>query len=198
MCLLAAPMFAAGDGAMNDTERAFLLEQMQKSKKDFLSSLQGITEAQWRYKPAPNVWSVAECAEHIVVSEDFLFNVATKQVMQSPAVDRPETSNPEQDRKLTVMIADRSHKATAPEPLVPSGKINSPADAIREFTAKRDRNMEYVKSSKDELRVHMTKGPVGNMDAYQFLVLMAVHTSRHTAQIREVQANAEYPKTSAE
>jgi hypothetical protein len=198
VCLLAAPMFAASDGAINDTERAFLLDQMQKSKKDFLSSLQGMTDAQWRYKPAPNVWSVAECAEHIVLSEDFLFNTATKQVMQSPAVDRPETSNPEQDRKLAGMVADRSHKATAPEPLVPSGKINSPADAIREFTAKRDRNMEYVKTTKDDLRIHATKGPIGTMDAYQFLVLMAVHTSRHTAQIREVQANAEYPKTSAE
>jgi hypothetical protein len=31
------------------------------------------------------------------------------------------------------------------------------------------------------------------MDAYQYLVLMATHTARHTAQIKEVQANANYP-----
>jgi hypothetical protein len=31
------------------------------------------------------------------------------------------------------------------------------------------------------------------MDAYQFLVLMATHTARHTEQIKEVQANANYP-----
>jgi DinB superfamily len=197
ICLLAAPMFAADAGTLTDGERAFLLEQLQKSRKDFLSSIQGMSDAQWRYKPAPNVWSVAECAEHIVISEDFLFNTA-KQILQTPAVDRPESSNAEQDKKLAVMVADRSHKATAPEPLVPSGKINSPADAIREFTAKRDRNIEYVKSTQDDLRVHATKGPLGTMDSYQFLVLMAVHTGRHTAQIREVQGNAEYPKGSAE
>jgi hypothetical protein len=32
------------------------------------------------------------------------------------------------------------------------------------------------------------------MDAYQFLLLLASHSARHTAQIREVQGNAGYPK----
>ena len=52
ICLLAAPMFAADAGTLNDGERAFLLEQLQKSKKDFISSLAGISDAQWRFKPA--------------------------------------------------------------------------------------------------------------------------------------------------
>jgi len=32
------------------------------------------------------------------------------------------------------------------------------------------------------------------MDAYQFLLLLSSHSARHTAQIREVEANPEYPK----
>jgi hypothetical protein len=31
------------------------------------------------------------------------------------------------------------------------------------------------------------------MDSYQAIILMATHTARHTAQIKEVQANANYP-----
>ena len=193
LCILALPAFAAGAGTMNDAERAFLIEQLELSKKNMLASISGLTDAQWRFKPAPNVWSVAECAEHIILSEDFLFNT-TQQILKSPAVERPEASNPEQDRKLAGMVQDRSHKATAPEPITPSGKINSPADAIREFTQKRDRTIAYVKSTDDDLRIHVTKGPTGNMDAYQFLVLLAAHAGRHTAQIQEVQANAGYPK----
>src|ERR1700748_1621036 len=39
LCVLAvAPILAEG-GAMNDAERAFLIEQLEKSKKDFLSSI---------------------------------------------------------------------------------------------------------------------------------------------------------------
>ena len=90
--LSVAPVMAADGGTLNDAERAFLIEQMEISKKAFLASIAGISEAQWTFKPAPNVWSVQECAEHIVLSETFLFDT-TQQMLQSPAVARPEKSN---------------------------------------------------------------------------------------------------------
>jgi hypothetical protein len=197
-CILAvAPIMAAENGAMNPAERAFLIEQMEKSKKDFLSSLDGVTAAQWTFKPAPEVWSVAECAEHIILSEDFLRGYA-QQNLKTPAVDRPATSTSEMDQKIVGMVGDRSHKGKAPEPIVPSGKFATPADAAKEFIARRDKSLEYARTTTDDLRAHVAKGPVGPMDSYQLLLLMAAHTGRHTAQIREVQANADYPKTTAQ
>ena len=190
--LAAVPAMAADGGAMNNAERAFLIDQMEASKKAFLSSISGLSEAQWKFKPSPTVWSVAECAEHIVLSEDFIFQGAMG-VLKTPVVARPDKSNGEFDKMLAAGVQDRSHKATAPEPLVPSGKINSPEDAARLFTEKRDRNEAYVKTTTDDLRIHVGPGPAGPMDAYQFLILMATHTARHTAQIKEVQANANYP-----
>ena len=85
------------------------------------------------------------------------------------------------------------------EPITPSGgKFATPEDAAREFTERRDKSIAYAKSTTDDLRIHMTKnGPVGPMDAYQLLLLMASHAGRHTAQIREVEANASYPKSTA-
>jgi uncharacterized damage-inducible protein DinB len=195
LCILAAPVFAATGGTMTDAERAFLIEQLEKSKKDMLASISGLTAAQWTFKPAPNVWSVAECAEHIILAEDFIFN-ASQGVLKSPAVERLESSNADQDRKLVGMIEDRSHKATAPEPIVPSGKFATPADAAREFTARRDRSLAYARTTQDELRIHVADGPTGKMDSYQFLLLMAVHAGRHTAQIKEVESNANFPKAS--
>ena len=190
--LSAVPAMAADGGTLSDSERAFLIEQMEMSKKAFLASISGLSDAQWKFKPAPNVWSVAECAEHIVLSETFIFNGA-QQVLKTPAVARPEKSNTEFDHQLAMGVQDRSHKATAPEPLTPSGKINSPADAAKAFTEKRDQNEKYVETTSDDLRTHVGPGPAGPMDAYQFLVLMATHTARHTAQIKEVQANPNYP-----
>ncbi len=198
LCILAvAPILAAENGAMNDAERAFLIEQLEKSKKDFLASIDGLTETQWTFKPAPDVWSVAECSEHIILAEDFIRGSA-QAMLKSPAVERPETSNSEQDQKIVGMVEDRSHKAKAPGPIVPSGKFATPADAAKEFTARRDKSLDYARTTTDELRVHVTKGPVGTMDAYQLLLLMASHTGRHTEQIREVEANPEYPKASAQ
>lgn len=192
--LSVVPAMAADGGTLNDSERAFLIEQMEISKKAFLASIAGISEAQWTFKPAPNVWSVQECAEHIVLSETFLFDT-TQQMLKAPAVARPERSSAQFDRQLAIGVQDRSHKATAPAPIDPAGRASTltPAGAVKQFTAKRDENEAYVKTTNDDLRVHVANGPAGPMDAYQFLVLMATHTARHTEQIKEVQANANYP-----
>ena len=196
--LLVAPflMAAADGGAMNDAERAYLIDQLEQSKRAMLASIDGLSEAQWKFKPAPNVWSVQECAEHIILAEDYIFNGA-QSVLKTPAVPRPERSNAEVDHRLVAGVQDRSNKLTAPEPLRPAAKFAAPADAAREFIARRDKTIAYVKTTQDDLRIHVGPGPAGPMDAYQFLLLLASHSARHTAQILEVEANSSYPKSAA-
>jgi hypothetical protein len=189
---VAAPALAA-EGSLSPAERAYLIEQLESSKKAMLASIQGVSPAQWSFKPAPTVWSVKECAEHIILAEDFLFGTV-QQILKSPAVPRPEKSNEQVDHVLVDRVQDRSQKATAPEPIVPSGKFATPEDAAREFTARRDKTIAYAKTTDDPLRVHVAPGPAGPMDAYQFLLLLASHSARHTAQIREVEGNSAYPK----
>ena len=194
-----APVFAQDkpSGKLTDTERAYLVEQLELSRKNFLASISGLSDAQWRFKPAPTVWSVAECAEHIVLAEEFLFN-ASQQILQAPVADRLANATSQGDHALVAAILDRSHKATAPEPITPAGgKFATPAEAAKEFNARRDKTIAYVKSTQDELRVHNAPGPLGPMDSYQFLLLLASHSGRHTLQIREVEGNPNYPKTSA-
>ncbi len=197
LCASAA-LAAAGDGAMTPAERFYLLDQLELSKKNLLASIDGLTEAQWKFKPAANVWSVEECAEHLILAEEFIFNEAMR-VLKTPAVPRPVNSNAEFDRQFAAGVQDRSHKLTAPEPITPSGtKYATPADAAREFTARRDKTIAYVKSTENELRGHVGPGPAGQMDAYQFILLIAAHSGRHTQQIQEVRANPGYPKAAAE
>ena len=196
-CLLAAPAFAQTGGKLNDAERTYLIEQLQLSKKNFLASISGLTDAQWRFKPAPAVWSVAECAEHLVLAEDFLFT-SMQQILKSAATERLPSSNAQTDRALVAGVLDRSQKATAPEPITPAGgKYATPADASREFTTRRDKTIAYVKATQDDLRIHSAPGPLGPMDAYQFLLLVASHAGRHTLQIKEVEGNPAYPKMTA-
>jgi hypothetical protein len=189
------PMFAASNGTLTDQERSYLIEQLELTKKNMLASIAGLTQAQWEFKPGPAVWSVKECAEHIVLAEDYIF-AGSQQVLTSPAVDRPANSNAQFDHMLVMGVEDRSKKATAPEPIVPSGKFATPKDAAQAFIERRDHSIEYVKTTQDELRIHVADGPAGKMDAYQFLLLMSSHSARHTLQIKEVQANPGYPKAS--
>ena len=192
----AAVLMAADDGHMSDAERAFLVDQLEMTKKNVLESIAGLTPAQWTFKAAPDKWSVQQCAEHIVLAEGYIFEGAQK-ALSSPAVPRPEKSNAEVDRMLVAGVTDRSHKLQAPEPLVPSGKFATPEDAAKAFAAARDKNIAYAKTTDAELRAHVAPGPMGPIDAYQFLLLMSSHSARHTLQIREVEADPNFPKTTA-
>jgi hypothetical protein len=80
---------------------------------------------------------------------------------------------------------------------VPSGKFATPEEAAKPFTEARDKSIAYVKTTDAGLRVHVGPGPVGPIDGYRILLLMASHSARHTLQIREVVADPNYPKASA-
>jgi uncharacterized damage-inducible protein DinB len=195
LALLTGPVFAA-EGGMTEAERAYLLKELKSSEKGMLASIDGLSPAQWTFKPAPAVWSVQECAEHIILAEEFIFSGSQK-MLASPEAARLATANREGDAKIVAMIEDRSAKAKAPEAIVPSGKFPTPASAAEEFEKRRQKTIEYVTNTQDPLRVHSGQGPIGPMDSYQLLLLLAAHSARHTAQIREVEGNASYPKASA-
>jgi len=180
-------------GTLTPEERAALVDQLVKSKQGFIDSIRGLNEGQWRFKPNPFKWSVAECADHIILSEDLLFGVS-QQMLKSPAQPRATVTGQPPDEALLMRVADRSQKILNPDALAPKGKFKTPEEAIAEFTARRDRHIEYAKATTDDLRAHFSPGPGGTkLDAYQYLLLMAAHSARHTAQIKEVEANPKYP-----
>jgi hypothetical protein len=52
--------------------------------------------------------------------------------------------------------------------------------------------LHYAKSTNDDLRGHHVDRE--NCDAYQWLLLISTHAQRHILQIREIKANAKFPK----
>jgi len=181
------------DGQLTATERADLVSDLEVTKDAFLSSIRGLTPAQWTFKSAPDRWSIEECAEHIILAEDALF-ADVQRMLTTPAVARLGTSSAAHDRALVAEVLDRSVKATAPAAITPRGQFATPELAAAEFLKRRDRTIAFAKSTQDALRVHVGDGPTGGTDdAYQVLLILSAHSSRHTMQIREVQASAGYP-----
>jgi hypothetical protein len=186
-----APLYA---GSLTQNERDRALSELYASRKEFLDSISGLTESQWNFKPAPNVWSVAECAEHIAVTEDF-FAALVPKLMQTPAQPEKRSQTSGKDEMLLVSSRDRSQKFQAPEMLVPKRRWPARAALIDHFRQSRDRMLDYVRTTDDDLRNHFSKHPVFKVvDAYQFILIMAGHSERHTAQLNEVKQNPNYPK----
>ncbi len=180
---------------LSEQERKFALENLENSRKKFLNSISGLSEAQWKYKPAPDRWSIAECAEHIALTEQTIFQLVTEKIMKSDAVARPTPPSPEADGAIVSAVKNRTTKATAPEFLRPSGRYPTREALISDFNTSRDRTIAYVQKTQEDLRGHLSEHPLlKQLDAYQWILLLSAHSERHTAQIEEVKASPGFPK----
>ena len=194
-CLSLSSAFAqTAPTTLTPQEREQALKLFQASRDNFLKSISGLSEKQWTFKPAPDRWSVAEVAEHITISETTIFGLVQK-TMQSPADPAKREQVKGKDQLILERVPDRSHKAQAPEMLRPTGRWATEADLVKAFEDARKANMNYVRTTNDDLRDHFFDHPVfGPMDGYQWLLLIATHSARHTAQIEEVKADPNFPK----
>jgi hypothetical protein len=187
----ASPWLAAQDASAEDLKRAS--DHLKKTRDAFIASTKGLSEKQLNFKPAPTRWSVAECAEHITAAEDFLFGMIKKDVMAAPP--RTETVNAKEiDDFVLNAIADRSKKAQAPEPLMPTKRYGSMEETMKHFRQSRAATIKFLTDTKG-LRGHAADAPIGKkLDAYQWLLFISAHAERHTKQINEVKADPNFPK----
>ena len=188
--LVTLPIGAAAQ--LTQQDRDTLVQDLERSRKIFLDAIADVkTEAQWNYKPAPDRWSVAECAAHIIAAEQyFRDNIATAMKSPGTKIDNQAAG----DAMIAKMVRDRSQRFTAPAQLEPTGKVVPKAQAIKDFEATRAKSLDYVRTTKDALRNHATGTAPQQTTAYQLVLMMSGHTERHTAQLLEVKATPGYPK----
>jgi hypothetical protein len=175
-------------------DKTLLITELQQSRDNLLKDIQGLTDAQLEYKPAADRWSVIECVEHITLIEKAI-SEGEQHLMQQPANPEKRKEIKTTDEQIIKNVEDRSHKVKAPEFGVPKHSYSSNAEAIKNFTDQRNKLIEYVTNTNDDMRNHVMDHPVlGPIDAYQLLLLDAAHTTRHTKQLEEVKADPGFPK----
>ncbi|MCU1238768.1 MAG: hypothetical protein JWP63_6735 [Candidatus Solibacter sp.] len=195
MALLAAglPLWAA-DAQMTAAERAKAVKYLADSHAEFLAAIDGVSDAQWKWKPAPERWSVGECAEHIVKAEAGMWE-KIQGALASPVNANWETATKGKTEIIEMVMAPRLGKATAPEPLVPTGEMTK-ADVKARFEKQRAVLEKFAKETDAGLKEHTAEHPFpmfNPLNAYQWMIYAPLHTMRHDKQIAEVKATAGYP-----
>ena len=180
---------------LSPEEREVALKSLQATHDAFLKSIEGLSEKQWRFKPAPDRWSVAEVSEHITIAESSIFGLVQSKFMTSPADSAKRAEVAGKDEIVLMKVPDRSHKVQAPEFLKPTSRWATEAELIKAFEDSRQVTMDYIRTTNDDLRDHFGPHPVlGMLDAYQWILLISAHCERHTRQIEEVKADPNFPK----
>src|SRR6266436_249278 len=121
---LMAGAAAASAQEVTQAEKDKALQYLETTK-NVVEATKGLSEAQWNFKAGPDRWSVAQVVEHIAASEDFIRGMLVEKVMTAPAGEAGRDMK-KTDEGVLAMVPDRTHKAQAPEPLVPTNRFGSP------------------------------------------------------------------------
>ncbi len=178
--------------SLTQADRDKGVQYLEQTRDGVVDAVKGLSDAQFKFKAAPDRWSVAETLEHITMAEDYIFGHVTNDVMKGPA-GPPDRDTAKLDAMVLAMIPDRSHKRQAPPELVPTGK-GTPQETLQHFLDSRAKTIAYMKTTPD-LREHVADSPLGvQLDAYEWILFIGAHSARHTKQILEVKDDPKFPK----
>lgn len=182
-------------GGLTPEERQAAVKYLEDTRQKVLDSLKGLSDEQWKFKPSPERWSAAEVGEHIAISEETLLGLVTDRVMKTQATPEKKEAAKGKDDLVRNSVTNRSVKVQAPEMLRPANRFKTREEMINAFNASRDKTIEYVKTTQEDLRSHFMPHPVfKDLDGYQWLLLLSGHSERHSLQIVEVKADPNFPK----
>lgn len=178
---------------LSDEERKMGIDHLEKTHELVVNAVSNLNDEQLNFKPTPESWSIAECMEHIAISENMIGGML-QGALQTPANAAMRDSVTMPDQQLIGMISSRDQKVKTSEPFEPSGKYGTHKETVDAFVAKRKEHIEYLKTTQDDLRNHYGQLPFATIDGLQILLFMSGHTERHVKQMDEVMADANFPK----
>lgn len=178
---------------LTDAERKYASNLLQETRDNLVKKAKDLTSEQLNFRPDPGSWSVAECVEHIAISENNIFGFA-QMALKEPADPSKRSEVKMTDDAIVEMIADRTDKVKTRPEFEPTGKFGSFETSLKEFLTKRESNINFIKSTSDDLRNHYNDFPFGKIDTYQTILFMAAHSKRHIQQIEEIISNPKFPK----
>lgn len=191
--LLMVTSAALQHSSITEAERKYLLDFMMKTKERLLKDVKGLTPAQLNFKPDSSRWSVAECVEHITITENSNMNRVTEGLKtDADASKRSQITMKDED--ILKRYSDRSNKRKTGEALEPKSRFGSHEGALKEFMEKRDVNIDFVKTTKEDLRNRTTTYSFGTIDLYQCILALTAHSERHILQLEEVMTHPRFPK----
>ncbi|HEV3220824.1 MAG TPA: DinB family protein [Candidatus Acidoferrales bacterium] len=179
--------------SISPSERDRVVKDLTDSRERLLRATRGFSPEQLDYKPAAAHWSIAENLEHLIIVEGILLQRIAN-ISQGAADSFNPSGWQGRDDEVVALVLNRSNRFRGPAAADPTGRWRH-EELLREFEAARKRTREFVASTNADLRRASFRHPIfGELDFYQWLLILSAHSDRHRAQIEEVAAGVGFPK----
>jgi hypothetical protein len=174
---------------MKAGDRQRLLAHLEMTESWLVSEIDGLSPAQLKFRMTPDSWSIMDVVEHLAVAEPQYWQQLQDSLKAPAGTVKPEAT----DAGILWYGIDRTNRQRTGEARVPKGRYETVQASLADFRKLRGTLREFAKATEEDLRGRMLKD--GNMDVYQWYLMISTHSQRHILQIREIKAHAGYPKT---
>jgi hypothetical protein len=207
---------------VSDADRAYLVSHLEMTREFVRDATRDLTKQQWLFKTDERRWSTAQCIDHLARTEAYVLALVRDRMLHSDApltgafpstaqlrakiAESPRRMSSVDDAIVLRWMTDRTSALATPiaerppiEEVAPRASFDDPRTALSEFLKARAATIEFVQTTRDDLRGHYTLSPMAGFpearftDAYQWLLRMSAHTERHLMQVQEVRRSREYP-----
>ena len=177
----------AGD-AMKAEDRQRLIAHFEMTESWLLSELDALSPAQLKFRMTPESWTIMDVVEHLAIAEP-QYLAAGAGLVEATAHDDQDGD----DRRRHPLVRDRSDEPGADRRGARSqGRWDNIRESLGEFRKLRATMLQTARTTQDDLRSRRLVG--GNMDVYQWFLMISTHSQRHILQIREIKAHSGYPR----
>jgi uncharacterized damage-inducible protein DinB len=171
-----------------------IVETLARTRDAFVAATDALSDAQYRFTPAPEAWSIGQIVEHVALVELRMLDVIGK----LPQADAPSAAKTRGDARFARLDATvptrQQRRIVAPEVLVPKGTWASPALSLAAFVDARSRTIAAAMAVTPEALEHVLPHRFfGEFDLEEWAYFTALHSARHTAQVQDIKGAAAFP-----
>jgi hypothetical protein len=176
-------------------ERQFVLDQLASSEARLLSLVELLSPQQWRFRETPSRWSISEIVEHVVLFENFI-SQAIEKALKGPSEPGKRTEVAEKTPLVMGLAGSRRTRFDARPAVRPTGNSPDPRELVAQLKQLRARTLAFAEGTRAAVHDHFFPHiAFGDLDCYQWLVVLGQHATRHALQIEEIKAHPLFPSS---
>lgn len=169
---------------LSGKERRVLIKELKDSKTEFTESVEGLNTKQFSFKTSKNGLSIKDCVYRLASVESNLW-LLTKNALHREPVQLQRTFS---DEQLTSIRAQPDFTGSKDQ------KFKNVKQALKVYKNERAEIQKYVNTSTENIRAHVAQTSIGNLDAYQLMMLNTIFAKYYTQQIEQIKSNPDFPK----
>ena len=176
-------------------DAATVVERLERTRDAFVAAAGDLSDAQYRFKPAADAWSIGQVVEHLALAELRLLVLVTTKLPQAPAPSDAKTRGPARFTRLDTVVPSREQRRiVAPDVLAPKGTWASPEVSLAAFVEARNQMIAAAAAVEPDALEHVLPHRFfGELDLEEWAYFMALHSARHTAPVLEIKGLPAFP-----